>query len=223
MSAETLVATCTVLERGWSKSMIERLLGDPDATRPNPHYRSGPPMRLYILSRVEAAEQSEAYVELAARKRARALRSTAQAQKRAEDLMTWVQSLTITVPPMTVRQLARRATENRNTVSAYHPSGNERAGFELANWRTTNPDTLYRWIRNYCRHGLTDYERLLDQRVSGQPGCAAAYAALRQMIDAAIDATYPDLLARITALQTESPPSRPSVSEPIPMDEGMRS
>jgi hypothetical protein len=45
--------------RGWTGSLIKRFLGEPDKTAPNPHYRcTGAPMRLYLLSRVAAVEQS---------------------------------------------------------------------------------------------------------------------------------------------------------------------
>lgn len=41
-------------ERGWTDSLIARFLGEPDKTRPNPHYRTnGAPMRLFALKRVE--------------------------------------------------------------------------------------------------------------------------------------------------------------------------
>jgi hypothetical protein len=46
----------SVLERSWTRTMVDDLLGDPDDWRDNPKYRSGPPMRLYDYDRVVAAE-----------------------------------------------------------------------------------------------------------------------------------------------------------------------
>src|SRR5215475_2433106 len=49
-------------ERGWSKGRIAKLLKDPDKLVPNPHYSSGPKMRLYARSRVLAAEASPEFI-----------------------------------------------------------------------------------------------------------------------------------------------------------------
>ncbi len=56
-------AQSTLIERGWSKGLIKRLLHDPDKLVPNPHYRTAPKMRLFVRSRVLEAEQSEAFVK----------------------------------------------------------------------------------------------------------------------------------------------------------------
>jgi hypothetical protein len=43
--------------------MIREYLGEPDATRPNPRYRSAAPMKLYLTERAEAAEASPEWAE----------------------------------------------------------------------------------------------------------------------------------------------------------------
>jgi hypothetical protein len=43
--------------RGWSASLTDRLLSEPDRLACNPHYLSGPEMRLYRKDRVISAEQ----------------------------------------------------------------------------------------------------------------------------------------------------------------------
>ena len=50
-----------LLERGWTQTMIQKLLGLPDATKPNPCYSSAPPMKFYIKERVESIEASAAF------------------------------------------------------------------------------------------------------------------------------------------------------------------
>lgn len=47
------LSTLKLKERGWTDGMIRRFLGEPDATRPNPHYKCAAPMKLYELKRVE--------------------------------------------------------------------------------------------------------------------------------------------------------------------------
>ena len=53
-----------IIERGWTRTMIDSLLGQPDEEWANPYYRSAPPCRMFLQARVEAAE---ATTEFAAR------------------------------------------------------------------------------------------------------------------------------------------------------------
>lgn len=51
-------------EHGWNPSMIRRLLGEPDVFATNSNHRNGPPMRLYDLSRIIAAEAGSDFHDL---------------------------------------------------------------------------------------------------------------------------------------------------------------
>jgi hypothetical protein len=46
---------------GWTRRLIDRLLGEPDKLARNPHYASAAPMRLYLLERVAEVEQTPEY------------------------------------------------------------------------------------------------------------------------------------------------------------------
>jgi hypothetical protein len=52
-----------VLERGWTRIMVDTLLGEPDDWRDNPKYRSAAPMRLYDHARVVLAEATVGFEE----------------------------------------------------------------------------------------------------------------------------------------------------------------
>ncbi|MEV1246717.1 hypothetical protein ACIBO2_27505 [Nonomuraea sp. NPDC050022] len=65
-------------ERGWSPTMIRKLLDPPDLLRPNPLFRSASPMRLYETGRVVSAEQSESFAAL----RVRAAQQSEAAKRR---------------------------------------------------------------------------------------------------------------------------------------------
>jgi len=64
-----------LLRRGWTQGLIEKLLGKPDQLMTNPHYRSGPKMRLYARARVLKAEASPDF---------RAVQALREARKRVE-------------------------------------------------------------------------------------------------------------------------------------------
>jgi hypothetical protein len=46
-------------EHGWTRTAIDRFLGEPDELAINPHYRSGPKMRLYRVERVLSVQRSQ--------------------------------------------------------------------------------------------------------------------------------------------------------------------
>jgi hypothetical protein len=54
MAHPTLPSVPDLRERGWTLTLIVRLLGEPDDLRRNPYYKKAPPMRLYAADRVEA-------------------------------------------------------------------------------------------------------------------------------------------------------------------------
>ena len=55
---EKITQTRLISERGWTKGLINELLGEPDVFLDNPHYKSAAPMRLYFLDRVKQIEQT---------------------------------------------------------------------------------------------------------------------------------------------------------------------
>lgn len=70
--------------RGWTAGMIRRLLGEPDLRRANPLSRTAPPIRLYSVERVEAAERSAEFraVSAVAARRSAAVREAASRRRR---------------------------------------------------------------------------------------------------------------------------------------------
>ena len=86
---ETYLTMAGLRERGWTEAMIRDYLGEPDATRPNPRYRSAAPMKLYLTERAEAAEASPEWVERktrGARRRAAGVAATDRKRVETESL-----------------------------------------------------------------------------------------------------------------------------------------
>ena len=81
-------------KRDWTDTMIKKLLGSPDKTAPNPHYRYAPEMKLYLLDRVVESEKSDDFVKYVAHPKRK------DAAKRAVDtkiknLIYWAQIVEI--------------------------------------------------------------------------------------------------------------------------------
>jgi hypothetical protein len=65
--------TQDIKDRGWTNTLITRFLPVPDEMRPNPHYRSAAPMKLYSLDRVISVEGSAGFRPFADKVAARKL------------------------------------------------------------------------------------------------------------------------------------------------------
>ena len=80
-------------ERGWTDTIVRKLLGAPDATRPNSHCGSAAPVRLYLQARVNAIEQSEEWAALAQKASARRAAAEKATQTKRESLLKYCESL----------------------------------------------------------------------------------------------------------------------------------
>ncbi len=72
------ISVSQILKRSrWTRTFIDRFLGEPDAHMDNPKDSKWPPMRLYDLSRVNAVEGSREFdaatIERYLRRRAKGL------------------------------------------------------------------------------------------------------------------------------------------------------
>jgi hypothetical protein len=186
----SLLATSQLKQRGWTQGLITNFLGEPDALRPNPRYRSAAPMRLYALARVEAIEAEPAFGLARARAGLRSQRAKATAARKAEELTAQARSMPITVDRLPPDQLRRRAILAYNR---WHETLSLERGYdhEPAS-ESSDPSFLARITVNFVRHSLTAYDHSLAS-AAGKIGVQAAVAIIRQRVYQAIAAAYPDL------------------------------
>ncbi|TDE87401.1 hypothetical protein [Deinococcus sp. S9] len=168
--------------RGWTDRLIEAHLGPPDRVRPNPFSKRKPPMRLWLIARVEAAE-AEHGIRPREKSPVRSAAMKASAQRRADAMMAEIDALDIRVPQMSRGALLRRAcahfNERRRDGEPATPS--------------SDPAFLARIQLNYLRHAMTDYDALLDER-AGRVGIRmGGHARLFRRVMDAISARYPHL------------------------------
>ena len=185
-------------KRYWTDGMIRDLLGEPDKLARNPHFSTAAPMRLYLVSRVDAME---ATLDLDRLKKNRERRSAAgqkavltREENAIRDARECDLGCSFTEPLPVV--MAKGAESNREIVE-YH-----REQYEEYVWRcerrgeTPQPrlvpshpgvDAECRWAVNYLRHERTDYDDLLYRM-----GDIARHD-LRMRIHERIGRAYPEL------------------------------
>lgn len=178
--------------RGWTPTIVARLLGEPDRITRNPHIRTAAPLRLYALARVEAAEATREFSVLlgAADRRSAAARDAAERRRQA--VLARVAAVRISVPRLLPGELAQLAVSHRNRRDRERLRPGDRHLPDPASVARADPPALLRWQVNYLRHVLTDYDRLLDD-LHGRTGRQEAERLLRGRVYQAIAAAYPSL------------------------------
>lgn len=182
-----MLTAARLRERGWTRTMVRDLLGEPDELRPNPAYRSAAPIRLWALDRVTAAEQDPAFAQRQATARKRAASADAAAGRKRQELLAEVARVPVRVPLVDRERLTRRA------CASYNAMHGDRLDHVPAA-PGSDPQFLERITVNYLRHELSSYE----DRLAGlfrKTGRAQASALIRERVYAAISQAYPDLAA----------------------------
>ena len=150
-----------------------RSLGEPDTIRPNPHYRSGPPIKLYLRQRVEqwvAEHQSEITAsqprKQAAQKAVHTKRESAKVQ-----IAKLVRSLKL--EPIVSRASVRK----------------EAAEFFLERYENFNGEVTEKGLCSFIRHNYTNYEEILSV-VKGKVGASDLYVNMKVYLCCRIIAHY---------------------------------
>jgi hypothetical protein len=172
MKPEYLSQSCIKSEFGLTDTQI-RALGEPDVTRPNPHYRKGPPMKLYLRKRVEqwiAKHQSEIMAsqprKQAAQKAVRTKRESAKVE-----IAKLVRSLEL--EPIISRARVRK----------------EAAEFFLERYENFNGEVTEKGLCSFIRHNYTNYEEILSV-VKGKVGASDLYVNVKVYLCCRIIAHY---------------------------------
>ena len=151
----------------------------------NPHYRSGPPARVYDLRDIARARvgQSPPSEVTRAKRREAALRAVETRKRKLREL---VDSLPIRVPVHPLDDVRKQAIEHYNSRAW------ER-GRDVGASEHDSQEFLDRITTNYIRHALTDYDYQLED-LRGQVGKDDAAERLHDRYNWEIWDKYPDLL-----------------------------
>ena len=178
--------------RGWTDAMVREYLGEPDATRPNPVYRSAAPVRLYLAERADAAEAGPEWAERKARAARRRATGRAVAGKKRAETEELAGQLAVELTAC----LVLRHDPQRAAVAAYNKwhthdctcPGRWAQGFcDKRAAASDAPEFLRRITINYVRHTLTGYDDAYD-RLARRVGHQEAHELLRAKVNAAIAA-----------------------------------
>lgn len=177
--------------RGWTESMIKKLLGQPDSTKKNPYYKSAAPMCLYEVGRVNAAESTKEFKEYQDKKKTRSEASKKAIETKIQKAMKFACDVEIKVPEMSFEKAVEMACESYND---FHMEISIRNGsdFILAEPYKSNEDFLFRITKNFLQNECTEYDDLLST-MYGKTGIQEAHDILQKRVNDEIIRVYPQL------------------------------
>lgn len=149
-------------------------IGEPDLLRPNPHYRSAAPMKLYLIERLEnwiALNTERVEKSMLRRQKLSKIQKEAhkkRRQKLIEDIKTWIPEL----------YLEGVTDDILNEAKSYY------------NYRYMDFDGILtdNSICSFIRHWYTDYEDFLARidRYKGQTGVGYIYPTIKKRVNSLI-------------------------------------
>lgn len=179
------VTQSVLIERGWTKSLINRFLPAP-LLRPNPYYKKAAPMKLWDLAVVQEAESTQNFAEekLKADHRKQAAKKGVTTQ--TNNLIAKIQKLSehIHIECLCLEQLKRETLAAKREWYSYHDH-------DFDDVLYVDEETLDRWIVNFIRHNLTHYDDFL-RGIKGRIGAADAYPVLKRAVLTKIAEVYPE-------------------------------
>ena len=172
-------------QRNWTQTAIQKFLGEPDLIKPNPVYKSGAQMSLYLKERVIEIEKSAIFKQWAAQSQKRKKASEKSLATKQKALLELVNSWKILVPVIKRKKVLNLAICHYNNFQL------ERENSDLVSEKS-NSEFLERITVNYIRHQMTSYDDKLEL-IAGKVGIQTAYKVLNQKIYNAIALAYPYL------------------------------
>lgn len=114
MKEPTCFYASTLKERGWSEKLIQQLLGEPDEYGTNPHYKSGPPTRLFLRERVFQAEETPSFQTHIEKREQRVESAKKAVQTKSTRLTERISQVEINLPKLTEAKLITQAISQYN-------------------------------------------------------------------------------------------------------------
>lgn len=175
-----------LLKMGFTKKLIEEHLHEP-LLKDNPHYRMGPKMKLYLAKDVEKFMKTDIFLNYQESRKNRVNAAIKNANKRRKENYRYIDDeiSQITVKRVPLDELERLTIEAK--VDWILWTRDDFYGFD-----DLSDETLARWMINYIRHNLTNYDEILDN-IKGKFGVEEAYIKYKKILMLKIKEVYPEL------------------------------
>lgn len=185
-----------IIDRGWTAAGIKKFLGEPDDTAQNPYYRNASPTKLYDITRIEQAEETEEFQQWKEKSEKRKQASKKAAQKKKQKTLEKVESRLHTVrlkkkyKNLTPEQLENKAIRHYDNLQEMRAM--ERGHWDFSPVSDPTEEFIQRISVNYLRHEGTTYDNELEQYFN-HVGVLEAQDMVREKVYDVIAQHYPYL------------------------------
>ena len=192
---EEMVAQTTIIGMGWTKTMITKFLPEP-ILKDNPHYKNAAPMKLWrkndVMEIMQTPEFIEAMEKAAKRKEAAGKAKQTKKKKLSDEMEKVIASLSVRIIPE--KNLIKNTIRAKNEWYKFNASlRNDWLDCEVTAGGV-NEDTLKRWVVNYIRHNLINYDAALEL-MDGRVGKYDVYPEFKRAVLMKISEAYPTYAA----------------------------
>lgn len=184
------ITQTTLLSWGWTKSLIEQFLPEP-LLKPNPMYKTAPPSKNWDSDEVRQIMLTPEFKEARERAARRGTGAAKAVQTKRNRLMEQVQQKIrgISVDASyTDEELVKSAIADRQAW--YNYIAMERGRWYDGEAADADEATVRRWVVNFIRHNLTDYDDDL-YGLAGKVGCHEGYRKYKNAVLDRIAEAYP--------------------------------
>ena len=185
-----LVNQTTLLQWGWTKSLIDKLLPPPQLSC-NPRYKCAAPMKQWDSDEVRRLMGTPEFLDAQKGRAARRAGAQKAVETKRDKLMAQVAEKIKEIrvdASYSDAQLREDAIDDRQAWYDYIAA--ERGMWNDSYAGDADESTIRRWVVNFIRHSLTDYDEDL-YGMAGKVGCHEGYVLYRNAVLDKIAETYP--------------------------------
>lgn len=212
---EYITATGLIQKRDWTKTIVNKLLADVEVKWvDNPHYKCAPPMGLYNMKDIKRIEKTKKFKDAKeiADKRKASAKKAVETQKK--NTISMVDKFSIIVERLALEDLKEITLKDKQNWYYMNPKyirydvrdyadydeddiyyfENSYYEYEYIerNAYTAPDDVVNRWMVNYIRHKLTNYDEEL-KRICGRLAREEAYTKYKNILAVEMKKVYPEL------------------------------
>ena len=213
---EYITATGLIQKRGWTKAMVKKLLGKVEVKWvKNPHYKYAHPMGLYKLNDIKRIEETKKFKDTKEKAEKRKASAKKAVETKKNNTIAMVDKFSLNVKRLDLEELKEitlrdkqewydthtkyirydvRDYEDYEEEYDYYLFGESYYEYEYIerNAYTASEDVVKRWMVNYIRHKLTNYDEELE-RIYKRIGRVEAYDKYKNILATEMKNVYPEL------------------------------
>ncbi len=186
---EYITVTGLIEKRGWTRSMATKLLQNLDYKKvKNPIYKCAAPMILYYLKDIKRIEKTKKFAQLKEKAEKRKISAKKAVETKINKTVDIADTFSVTVKRIDLEDLREYTLEEKQNWYNYNlwDRGIYRDAY------LADEETIKRWIVNFIRHNLSDYEEQLEI-LEGRTGKNKGYWHFKIKLAEEMKKVYPEL------------------------------